>query len=206
MDTRFITSNVSLEVQDRVWKNVQLVKSDNPEMQSGISTFDVNNSGQIAIGLSNKKINIYDTDGQFQYGYSFSTAGDYEMEWDKQNLIIYLVRSDIALKVDSEGNYLELESIDNSIENNSYWNYLERKTSQTSGGNYYEVNNKKGINIFATNYSRLVKTDSNGIETIIYDVSKTKMASQVTIILLVIGLITITTLIIIEGWKDKTVK
>lgn len=74
--------------------------------QKAIKCFSVNEEGLIAIGCGNsenKTVCIYTNDGVFKYGYSFKCSGSFGIELDKSVLNIYLVRSDVAIAVNSTG-------------------------------------------------------------------------------------------------------
>ncbi len=65
----------------------------------------------VAIGCGNSEsqtVCIYTNDGVFKYGYSFKCSGSFGIEFDKSVLNIYLVRSDVAIAVNSVG---EVESV-----------------------------------------------------------------------------------------------
>lgn len=79
----------------------------------GIRCFDVNEQRRIAVGqnVSNQnRICVYDEEGNFLYGYSFSDfANSFDIEWDNDNINVYMHRSRLIFSVDPQGNILEVK-------------------------------------------------------------------------------------------------
>lgn len=175
--TQMIISSTGLtdEEKDTIIANVNITKIDNKTKEQSIKCFDVNDDGLVAMGFDDfakKSINVFDKNGIFQYGYEFYCSGSFGIEWELQSLIIYFVRSDIAIIVDSNGNIANVFEIQNSAENNTYWNEVIFSTNRTIGDDEYRIQNDMGIlNIFATSYSQLVLEKENGETVILYDVS-----------------------------------
>ena len=189
MKTGFTTDNMALEEQNRFLSNINLSLITEEPSKNAITCFDVNDNGLIAIGsknAKNKSVLVYTTNGHFKYGYAFNCDGDFGVEWDGSNLIIYFVRSDVAASFDETGKSIDLKIIQDTIDNNSYWNHVIYSTKKTMNGSQYIIRNNMGIfNIFAISYSQLIKKDSNG-ETIIYDVSKEYSIKFITIFIAII--------------------
>ena len=104
MNTGFSTELLPEDNMNTLLKNVNIsMLADEPPKKT-IECFAVNEDGLIAIGCNsseNKVVCIYTSDGVFQYGYSFKCSGNFGIEFDKSVLNIYLVRSDIAIAVNS---------------------------------------------------------------------------------------------------------
>lgn len=152
------------------------VKIENKEYHlSSIKCFDVSNKGLIAVGTDEgieKHINVYDSNGTFKYGYSFTDYGTYGIGFDDENILIYISRGDTAYLVDRKGNCLEKCDILNNLENNSYWNNVVfAKTKESSGNKYYLSKSPSLLGLFSPFYSRLIKKELNGKESILLDVS-----------------------------------
>lgn len=171
---------------------MQLVVSEDLEYKNTICSFDVNDFGQVALGLCNHTINVYNSNNHFQYSYTFQSAGDYYVEWGKGCLIIYFVRSHIAVAVDSLGNLVEMRDIDiNSLHNSHYWRNL-RQTSKKINNSDYVIKKDLGLlNYFASSYSKLVKTDSNGIEYVVYDATNIHKRLIISDFVFYVGLFTV---------------
>jgi len=173
METGFETRDLSQELQDRIWGNIQLSVSESKPTNAAICSFDVNENGDIALGLCNNTINIYDSNGQYQYSYFFTTSGSYSVEWDNDKLLIFLVRSSALLQVDSKGKLVEMKKATETADNSIYLISL-RKPRRTVNDSVYVIKNELGFFnlIIRSSYSKLVKTDANGTQTVIYDVSR----------------------------------
>ena len=175
MNTGFTTEEMTPEEQERFLSNVDLSLIIKEPKKRAIKRFDVNDDGLIAIGSEDsmgKFISVYTSDGTFQYGYRFDCSGDFGVEWDDDNIIIYFVRSDVAALYDDKGENIELREIQNTIDNNSYWNHVVYSNQRTVNGCQYTLRNDMGLfNFIASSYSQLVKTDADGSVSIIYDVN-----------------------------------
>ncbi len=211
MNTGFSTSEMSIEEQQTFLSNIKLSLLDSEPSKQAFSCFDVSDDGLIAIGsgTSEKKyISVYNASGEFQYGYVFYANQSFGVQWDDTNLIIYFVRSDVAAVFDSSGNSIELRMIDNTIDNNSYWNHSVFSEEKIHDEDKYIMKNNMGLfNIVATTYSQLIVTDSDGNETIVYDVSKIQFFKTVVIFIVVFVFVAIAVyLIILEFLKLKKIK
>ncbi len=153
-----------------------------------IDCFDVNEKGMIAVGFdasfSSKKrtICIYSSDGIFQYGYQFDDYGIFGVEWDEDRLIIYLVRSNIAVVVNKEGVVEEFAEIKNTAENHSYWRKSVFLTKRVVGDTEYALKNEMGIfNLFASGYSQMIVTNAEGKARVIFDVNAAYFTNMVAV-------------------------
>lgn len=185
MNTGFSTESLSENDTGTFLKNVNIsVLADEPQKKA-IECFAVNENGVIAIGCSdseNKTVCIYTSDGDFQYGYSFECSGNFGIELDRNILIIYFVRSDVAVAVNPVGEVESILKIQNTPENNSYWNNCVFLTRRKIGGTEYTLKNDMGVfNLFASSYSQLITTNANGEESIIYDVSSTQCSNMIAV-------------------------
>ncbi len=208
MNTGFSTNKMSAEEQQVFLSNIKLSQMSDEPQKNAIVCFDVSNTGFIAIGsasLDNKYISVYDSSGEYLYGYVFNCNQSFGVQWDGTNIIIYFVRSDVAASFDSNGTNIELRIIEDTTENNSYWNHYVFSKEKTFDGNRYTIkNNMSLLNVFASSYSQLIKTDSNGNETIIYDVTKTQMPKTVlAIIAVLLFIVLVINVIIRQGFKAK---
>lgn len=190
MNTGFSTEEMNSEEQHTFLSNINLTLISDEPQKSTFTCFDVSESGQVVIGFANaqkKYISVYDATGGFQYGYVFNCNQSFGVQWDSANLIIYFVRSDVAASFDSNGDNVELRTIEDTADNNSYWNRCVFSKEKMINTNRYTAKNNMGIlNMFASSYSQLLKTDSNGNETIIYDAGTTQTAQTVLFIIAVL--------------------
>ena len=190
MNTGFSTESLSEDDIDTILKNRNISMLAEEPQRRTIDCFDVNENGLIAIGCSdhdNKTVCIYTNDGDFQYGYSFECYGSFGVELDDNILMIYFVRSDVAISINPMGEVESVLEIQNTIENNSYWNDSVYLNEREVGGNTYTIKNDMGFfNIFASSYSQLIITNINGEERLIYDVNSAQLKHTLVIFIYVL--------------------
>ena len=150
--------------------SINLTRTDK-NIVSEVDCFDVNDEGVIAtgIGLENAKkyIRVFTEDNEFLYGFFFYTTGAFLLEWDGENLCIYLVRSGCYVTINSNGDILDIEEIELTKNNRKYINNVLWATEKTVGNKTYSLKDGEGIHtIFIATYSRLHITE-NGVEKVI---------------------------------------
>lgn len=189
-NTDFSTKIISDEEAESFLAKVQITKIATEPERKSIECFDVNSEQYIAIGCGatdRKTIGVYTNDGMFVYGYRFNCSGKFGVKWDNDDLIIYFVRSDIALALDRSGEVKSICEIENSTENNSYWNDFIYATERTVDGIKYIVMNDMGIfNFFASSYTQLAVINSDGTQEIIYDTNDDNLTRFVVISVIVL--------------------
>lgn len=186
MNTGFETEDIDSDTQAHIFMKmeIELLESD-PEGYL-ISNYDINRlNGDIALSFDNqfgitKKIGIYDASGIYKYGYSLLDYGSVCVEWDGVNIIIISVRGDRAVLVDMDANLIDMKRIKNNTRNNTYWH-----------DNVFSNNKVIGQDTYVLKHSKLIKTDSSGKETILYDESMKKTLSNLANILYFVILFTI---------------
>ena len=208
MNTGLSTLKIDDTVKQEFINNINLSLIEEPIINS-IQCFDVNDSKMIAIGhrTSNKKyICIYSNNGEFKYGFSFNCSGSFYVEWDKMNINIYFIRSDIIISVNSDGEVLDVLKVDRTIENTSYRNHFLDSTERTIGTTQYLIRNDMGVlNLLASSYSQLITRNSTGEESVLYDVNPEQYAK--TLILCFISIISFLSIIVFfwrKFYKFKT--
>ncbi len=149
---------------------LQLTRTDK-NIVSEVDCFDVNGEGIIAtgIGLENTKkyIRVFTEDNEFLYGFYFYTTGSFLLEWNDENLCIYLVRSDYYVTINSYGDILDIEEIELTKNNRRYIDKVLQATEKTVGNKTYSLKDGEGIHtIFIITYSRLHVME-NGVEKVI---------------------------------------
>lgn len=181
----------------RIKSNTTFEHFDEEPAKDSIECFDVNESGEIAIGSeshSSKIISIYSTDGVFLYALEFETEGGFGLEWQDNGLNVYFVRGAIGINIDPQGNILDVFAIKDTMENNSYWNNVVFSSTRNVNGTVYKIDNDLGIfNFVQSSYSRLVKISPNGEKIVLYDVGN----SQLFYTLLWLGVILIVLIVAI---------
>lgn len=183
INTGFLTDELPEKVQNQFVENIELRLIETEPTKSSVVCFDVNENQMIAVGQKSsdrKIICVYSSDGIFQYGYTFNCSGDFGVEWDKDNLNIYFVRSDVVISVSQDGEISNVLEVTNSIENNSYVNHFMHATKKNIGDTTYLIRNDMGIfNWVATSYSQIVIKDVSGAENVVYDVNSTQLLSTI---------------------------
>lgn len=195
VSTGFETEKLDTVTQKDIADNLDLVLIRTPIIDEAITCFDISENGDIALGFhkfARKSVCVYNSDGRFKYGYSFDTDGQFGIGWNEERIVIYLVRGDIAVLIDDNANIMEMQKIQNTFPNNSYWNHTVFKTSRTTDDADYSIRNDLGLlNLFAmSSYSKLVKKDRDGEETILYDASNSLAITIITYGIIVILFIT----------------
>ena len=202
INTGFLTDELPEKVQNQFVENIELRLIETEPTKSSVVCFDVNENQMIAVGQKSsdrKIICVYSSDGIFQYGYTFNCSGDFGVEWDKDNLNIYFVRSDVVISVSQDGEISNVLEVTNSIENNSYVNHFIYATERTIGDTTYLMRNDIGIlNWIATSYSQIIIKDISGAENIIYDVNSVQLLSTILSIIFVFAIVIVAVTIILR--------
>lgn len=156
-----------------------------------LNNIAINQDGtRIALGFSNRKIEIYDSDGNFIIGYKVNTTGGFGMEFDSEDdqLCISLIRGHSIFKINSSGELLDSAWIKRTPENINYERILFFQSEVVYGNNSYEL---QGIGKTRF-YYKCVKTNPTTSK-VIYDKQRHYkiLGISVTVILtfLVVGLI-----------------
>lgn len=189
--TGFETGILTSSEEKEILSNFEINKITEEGNKKAIECFDVNEKGNIAVGSSDffkGIIKIYSEDGVFQYGFEFEISGKFGLEWDKDNLLIYIVRGNTVISIDSEGNVVAVDKIADTINNQLYWKNTVYATKRTNNNKTYEIRNDMGpLNIFSFNYSQLLITDQNGDTKIIYDINSSQIIKYIIIICIIIS-------------------
>lgn len=174
VNTNFSISNITEEKKNTVINNLDISLIEEPS-KTTIECFDVNDNGMIALGhtdYNNAIISIYDSNGIFKYGYSFKYNASFGIEWNNDDINIYLIRSDILVVLDPDANVVDVVAVNNTVENDRYKNDCVLSSEKMVGDAKYSLRNNMGIlNFVSTSYSQLIKTSSDGEEIILYNVN-----------------------------------
>lgn len=173
----FSTSELPDSNQKKIEENINLKPISQMNANYKVDCFDVSDSGQIAVGVSsggNKYVYVFDSDGQFDRGYSFTCDGMFLLGWNSDNVLIYLVRGNYEISINDQGLVSEVRKIEGTTENDAYWRKIMNAKTKTVGEKEYLLKNNKMI----------VKTKDS--ETIIYDASKVFFLRNVFIAVIVV--------------------
>lgn len=206
LESGFSTEKMSSDEQKNIISNLRIERTDKEPKNSALLCFDVSDDGYIAIGsnsLSQKNISVYDEKGSFIYGYTFKSDGSFGVGWKNDFLVIYLVRENASITLNNNGEVLLCEEIKDTAENSSYWNDEIFSAERTRNNTRYTMKNKsKLLNIFATSYSVLEKTDESGVS-IIYDNSSNYEIKLIAECMGIIVLIIIAIICLTKQFKKK---
>ena len=195
------TVEKSVEETERFLNNITLTVVKNEPDKKSIQGFDVNEDGLVAVAsteMSKGQVSIYNSDGTFLYGYIFSCNQSIEVEWQKNGLSLYFIKSDVAATFDENGNAVEVRTIENTIENNSYLKNVVQTTKKEVNGRQYIVTSDGLLAILSPNYTKLIVKDSDGSERVIYDASTRQIIKIICFAVLFIVVLTVTIIRIVS--------
>jgi hypothetical protein len=132
--------------------------------------------------------------------FEFSNYGSFFIQWNDDNILLLLVRSSIIVELTSAGQLIDMvRAEDSSIENNSLWNDIAKKDHVYIGENSYSIRNQRGfLNFFASSYSQLLKTDSSGNITILYDVNSGQLTKAIVTFIAILLFIALVAVILVR--------
>lgn len=167
INTGFVLEDVSEEEKENYIASLNLKPVDAPIKNTSFYCFDVNEKGQYAIGYNGPfvghVVNVYDADGAFLYGFSFSTYGAYSIQWDGENIIIYLVRGNLAFAIDPDITCVEVASIPDNADNQKYWRREVDSVEREVNGVTYQAKAK-----LSSYHWKLVAVSPDGTETVLF--------------------------------------
>lgn len=150
----------------------------------------------IAIGLKNY-INIYNLDGMFLYGIKFSPCSSYFLEYESDNLYIYIHRSSKCIKIMGFEKPILYYSVNDTKSNYDIISYkLNNVLSDT-------IKNSITYKVKGISGTKLVKIDKDNMETVIYDSTSNV---GVKFILIFIGIVIFAFVVLYNIKNHKNVK
>lgn len=175
--------------QKRILENRGFTLLAEPPRKFSIECFDVNEDGLIAIGTQKgetKIVSIYDPDGVFQYGFTCQDTGDFGLQWEKDEILFYSVRSDLAFRVSPAGDVKEIQKIANTIENNAHWHHVVFADERIVGSDRYYLKDDMGIlNYLGSSHAQLAVVHADSTEQILYDVNSELLVQRCVVIVFV---------------------
>lgn len=158
---------VSQEKMEKVFSSLQLQVVTEAEDRGTIECFDINSKGMIALAVKpspKASVYVYNSNGDFQYGYKFKCSEGFCISWNGENLVLYLLRSDLNITVDSNGNCVSMTKVTHSLSSEERKSIYAKK--RKSGENEYFLDSRLGP--LASSYSRLISVDANGNQKVLY--------------------------------------
>ena len=139
--------------------------------KSKISCFDVSSQGEIALGLNNNCILIYNNSNELKHVLTFNNNGNYYIRWKDNDLLIFIVKGEIIINVTQDGSFNSIiKSNENSINNNDLWIDLSRMKEKSIGGSTYLMSNNSSLfSHFVSTYSMFTINYADGSSTVLYD-------------------------------------
>ena len=139
-----------------------------------IQCFDVSGKGEIALGFSGavedtKYIGVYDSAGDFLYGYTFRCTGSYQVEWvGEGELAIWWIRGSLRATFDRDGTCREYLPYEMDKAWNRRLNDLHR-AERVIGDERFCLDKGDGfLSQLAMGYGRLIRVAADGSEHVIY--------------------------------------
>jgi hypothetical protein len=131
--------------------------------------------------------------------FEFDNDGSFYVQWNDGNILLMLVRGSIVIEFSQDGQLINMvKTDDSSVKNNSLWNQIAKRKSVNIGQASYYVKNDMGIfNFLASSYSQLITEDSQGNQTILYDVNNTQMTKTIVAFFAVIVFAAVVVLMIL---------
>lgn len=201
MNTGFDLSDKSEEEIAAIVSRLDIELIDEPEIKTGFSCFDVNEFGDYALGFDRSEKDIlltYNAEGEYLYGFSFADNGGFGIEWDGNDIIVYSVRSDLAILIDKQGRCLDIKEIQNTSQNNEYWRKEVNANIRTVNGATFTAEHglvNSELLHWGT-YLCLVKTTPSGERMILFDVTANAIALTIIILFVVVILFTVVILVV----------
>lgn len=194
--TPFVTNPLTNEEQASFIESVPVKKIDSMDWTNPIHFFDVNEDEMILLLFNRSSeyaVCVYNSDFEFQYGFSFDDDGMVACEWSGNDIMVYFVRGDIYAKLDQNGQWVEINEVPYSPENDKLKNSnLYDKREITVNDTTYKIQNDMGILKYIQvqhSFSQLSKIDKNDNATILYDVSTEQTIRTIMFLTFFIGFV-----------------
>lgn len=201
------TETVDEKKKNEIWENLNIqVESDFniQEERSAIISFDVSKDENVVLGLENNTLLLLDKNGDIIRKINFDLDSFFYVAWEGENILLYISRGFIIVEMTPKGELVDMVVVENKIlENTILWRETTRRESIIVNDNTYQMKNDMGIfNAFVSSNSRLVKIDSNGITTTIYDVNSQQLIGIFVETLLALLFITVIVIFIVYQIKE----
>ena len=140
-----------------------------------MSSFAVREDGWFAIDFMGKQVDVFNEDGEFQYGITFS-QNPIRVDWDGDNVLIARIRGAFVATVNSQGKVEKIMDIRYG-NGDPYWRILEKYEQEVNGTTYrfnHSIERLERRRVL-TQIDQFVRIEPDGTETVLVDVSS-KMA------------------------------
>lgn len=200
-NTEFETADISEEEIADIYSRLNLELINEPEVKYGFSCFDVNQFGDYALGFDGSEkdtILVYDSNGDYKYGFLFVDGGDFGVGWYANEVILYRVRSDLAILINDQGKCLGIKEIQNTLDNSHIWtNEVDAnkriKEDATYTAEHWLFNSEL---LHWGTYTRLVKTMPDGERIVLFDTTDDTLSRMIALTVFV-GIVCISIFVLI---------
>jgi len=166
--SEFDTQPISESDKHAILDSMRLQLVSNDTYSKGIKCFDVSENGTIALGVGTGRdcrIYAYNENGEFLYGYKFSANSDYGIEFWGETIVIFFIRGDVLVAVNSSGECVDMAKIVPSEKNYLYAKQILNRTSKTVSGKVYQLERTHN---WGDTYSSLCVTDEAGNTEVVF--------------------------------------
>lgn len=149
-----------------------------PNSKTSIRCFDARRDGSFALGSGSGKncmVCVYDPYGVFEYGYRFTSEGNYGILLQDDSIGIYFLRGSTILYYDHQGVCIDAQKLKSSEQSNLQIKDLLNRTVLEIGDKTYVLERDFDV---GDSYSRLVVIDDYGHRTVLYDVTANHRTEQ----------------------------
>lgn len=157
------------------------------EPVSILTCIDISDDNIIALASGNGSeslISFYDSVGAFKYSLSFYSAGNFGLEWEKDNIKIFFERGDYEVTINKAGEVLDIAVIDNVDDMRFIVDELYFSTKSVVNNTVYELKkNPMFLNKLSSGYSQLLITDVSGNTSVVCDVGEFQAFETLCIII-----------------------
>lgn len=201
---RYTTEAVSEQEKIDFLKPLNFRKSETEFKDYPISCFAISEDGLIALGFNageEAKINIYNLEGRFLYGYRFTNNGSTLVTFfEGEALSLFWGKRNYIASFDSEGNCIQLRKAINTNQTADAYDSDRWRPAKGTVGNmkYYAEGN--GL---SNKFSRFTVEDSSGKRIVIYDATEEISSRNVVTC---VALISVAALILFTIYKNKPEK
>lgn len=169
-DGGFETEEISGAEKEQLYETCDIAILPLEPTKRRIEQFDVYEDGSFAV-VSRKwttiYVSVYNENAEYQYGFSFTSYGSVAVELQSDSVLVYRVRSDTIVEVNSDGEIVDIVNVLDTHENNLYSNDLLHRDTVQTGDKTYRSEDKS---LIFSGCSRLVVEDDDGNEKVLYEV------------------------------------
>jgi hypothetical protein len=190
----FITEEVSWDQREKEshlrYINIHAVPIS--EKHASIEKFRVNEDGEIAVGFTNGRVDVYSASGDFLWGFSFYNNGSFfTLDWKDSNVLLCLA-SDYVYEISPQSEVISI--VQKSYKDRYTEEYNSDYADELSDNIYYqngvtyEIRNSTPppFRYMSDAFSQLRVTDENGNVRILYNVFPWRNLSQIGFVVLFI--------------------